>query len=44
MSAAMVVVVLQTVLLVVMVVVDMMFAPLQVHLQPLFSPLGDHPK
>ena len=44
MSAAMVVVVLQTVLLVVMVVAKVLFAPLQVHLQPLFSPLGDHPE
>ena len=42
MSAAMVVVVLHTVLLVVMVVAKVLFAPFQVHLQPLFSPLGDH--
>ena len=46
MSAAMVVVVLHTVLLVVMVVADVLFAPFQVHLQPLFTvqPIGRSPR
>ena len=46
MSAAMVVVVLHTVLLVVMVVAKVLFAPFQVHLQPLFTvqPIGRSPR